>query len=48
VAARGWADATMPRTPKASGKRVGDEEERQAPSWDGLDWLMRDILRDPG
>ena len=32
TAARGWAEATMPRTPNASGYRVSEEVERQAPS----------------
>src|SRR5262245_42144755 len=48
IAARGWADATMPRRPKASGYRVGKAGDRQAPSWEWLDWLMAAILRDSG
>ena len=27
---------------------MDEEEERQAPSWDELDWLMGNILRDTG
>src|SRR5262245_25416728 len=47
-AARGWAEATMPRRPRASGHRVSQEVPRQAPSWEGLDCLMIVILRDAG
>src|SRR5262245_49326675 len=47
-AARGWAEATMPRRPRASGYRVSEEVPRQAPSWEGLDGLMTVILRDAG
>src|SRR5262245_2407357 len=48
MAARGCAEATIPRTPRASGNRVSEDEDRQAPSWAGFDWLMPAILRDPG
>src|SRR4029450_6071766 len=47
-AARGCAEAIMPRRPKASGYRVSEEVPRQAPSCEGLEWLMTAILRDPG
>src|SRR4029450_9253986 len=45
-AARGCAEAIIPRRPKASGYRVSVEVPRQAPSCEGLDWLMTIILRD--